>query len=85
VLVAFDSAWLITDREFGSALKTAQDRPVTPEALPGTFAELARLSLWAERSGVKESVCQAWFAYQQEQLFTRARTESKSFLPVQGK
>lgn len=84
VMIPMDNTWLITDAEFGAALAAAQDRPVTPEAVVGTLQELARLSLWAERSGVKEAVCQKWFAYHQEQLFMRARgeTESKSFLPV---
>jgi hypothetical protein len=86
VLVPFDRTWLITDKEFGAALAIAQDRPVTPEAVVGTLQELARLSLWAERSGVKEDVCQAWFAFHQEQLFMRARgdTDSKSFMSVLG-
>jgi hypothetical protein len=86
VMVPMESAWLITDTEFAAALARAHARPVTAEAMPDTLKELARLALWAERSGVKESICQDWYAHQQQRLFKQARgeTESKSFLTVLG-
>jgi hypothetical protein len=84
VLVPMESAWLITDAEFGRALDQLQARPCTPEAMTGTLRVLARLSLWAERSGVKEQICQNWFAYHQNLWVERARTESNSEKSVPG-
>ena len=57
------------------------DRPVTAEAAMGTLKELARLALWAERSGVKPTIAQNWFAYQQRCLWDRAQ-EQKPPAPV---
>jgi hypothetical protein len=73
VLTVFDQTWMILNNEFQTAVDAAWARPVTPEAAAGTIKELARLALWAERSGVKEVVAQNWFAYQQRCLWDRAQ------------
>ena len=73
VMIPFESAWLITDTEFAAALAQAHGKPVTPEAVADTLKELARLALWAERSGVKEQICQNWYAHQQQRLFDLAQ------------
>jgi hypothetical protein len=73
VLTVFDQTWMILNSEFQAAVDRAWARPVTAEAAPGTIKELARLALWAERSGVKETVAQNWFAYQQRCLWDRAQ------------
>ena len=73
VLAVFDQTWMILNSEFQAAIDAVQARPVTAEAAVGTIKELARLALWAERSGVKEVVAQNWFAYQQRCLWDRAQ------------
>ena len=73
VLTVFDQTWMILNNEFQKAVDAACARPVTPEAAVGTLQELARLALWAERSGVRPDIAQNWFAYQQRCLWDRAQ------------
>ena len=57
---AGDDVWMIGNAEFGQWLKAAHEltNPVDVQA------EMARLALIAERSGVRERECQQWFALQ---------------------
>ena len=74
VLIAMaDDTWLITNTEFGQALTQVQARPLTRESAADIVKELARLALWAERSGVRDDICQNWFAWQQQDLVDRAK------------
>jgi hypothetical protein len=69
-----DGMTMIMDREFGQALEAAQAAPWTPEAQ----TELARLALWAERSGVKEAVCQAWFYLELKKLHNNHKSQARA-------
>lgn len=57
---AGDDIWMIANTEFGEWLKAAHDmtNPVDVQA------EMARLALIAERSGMPERECQQWFSLQ---------------------
>jgi hypothetical protein len=55
-----DSVWMITNAEFADWVNAAHKLTQPTEAQQ----ELARLALIAERSGVPETQCQQWFAYQ---------------------
>jgi len=71
VLAVFDQTWMILNSEFQAAVDQAAARPLTRESAVGTVQELARLALWAERSGVRADIAQNWFAYQQRCLRDR--------------
>ena len=85
VMIPFESAWLITDTAFAKALNQVLARPITPEAMPDTLKELARLALWAERSGVKDQICQNWYAHQQQRLFDLAQGANTTSSPWEHK
>jgi len=57
---AGDDMWMISDADFGTWLEAAHaiDDPREVQA------EMARLALIAERSGMKEAECQQWFMLQ---------------------
>jgi hypothetical protein len=57
---AGDDMWMISDAEFGTWLAAAHElaHPIEVQA------EMARLALIAERSGIKEKECQQWFMLQ---------------------
>jgi len=57
---AGDDMWMISDAEFGSWLQAAHELD-DPDQVQ---AEMARLALIAERSGIKEKECQQWFMLQ---------------------
>lgn len=71
VLAVFDQTWMILNTEFQTAVDAAAARPLTRESAVVTIQELARLALWAERSGVRADIAQNWFAYQQRCLRDR--------------
>lgn len=57
-----DAMWIVDNAEFKAWTDAAQaNLDVTPAVIQREFA---RLALIAERSGVKESVCQEWFRTQ---------------------
>lgn len=57
---AGDDMWMIADAEFGSWLQAAHEIS-DPNQVQ---AEMARLALIAERSGLREAECQQWFMLQ---------------------
>ena len=65
--------WMILDTEFQTELDRLRARPVDKKTLEETILGLARMALWAERSGVKEAVAQNWFALQQRELHERVK------------
>ena len=65
--------WMILDTEFQQELDRLVAQPVDKKTLETTILGLARMALWAERSGVKEAVAQNWFALQQRELSDRIK------------
>ena len=65
--------WMILDTEFQAELDRLTAQPVDKKTLEATILALARMALWAERSGVKEAVAQNWFALQQRELHERVK------------
>jgi len=86
VLMVIDQTWMILNSEFQAAVSAAEARPLTRESAVGTVQELARLALWAERSGVRADIAQNWFAYQQRCLRDRIQisllTDEPAVLPT---
>ena len=65
--------WMILDTEFQAELDRLRARPVDKKTLEETILGLARMALWAERSGVSENIAQNWFALQQRELSDRIK------------
>ena len=65
--------WMILDTEFQAELDRLRARPVDKKTLEATILGLARMALWAERSGVSENIAQNWFALQQRELSDRIK------------
>jgi hypothetical protein len=65
--------WMILDTEFQAELDRLRSRALDRETLEGTIMGLARMALWAERSGVKDDVAQNWYALQQRELLDRIK------------
>ena len=81
VLAVFDRTWMILNNEFQDAVDAVHARPLTREAAMTTIQELARLALWAERSGVRTDIAQNWFAYQQRHLWDRIQDKLNNTEP----
>ena len=82
VLTVFDQTWMILDQDFQAELDRLQARALDKATLQGTLMGLARMALWAERSGVKEVVAQNWYAYQQRILSDRIKQAQNDAKPV---
>jgi len=78
VLIVYEQTWIMTNTEFAQAVADCRNRELTEAAMPGTIQEFARLALWAERSGVREDICQNWFHFQQRDLFERVRDQQQA-------
>ena len=74
--------WMILDPEFQAELAQLEARSLDPETLQGTIMGLARMALWAERSGVREATAQNWYAFQQRQLHDRIKQKQTDERPV---
>ena len=74
--------WMILDTEFQAELDRLTARPLDRATLQGTILGLARMALWAERSGVKDEIAQNWFALQQRELSDRIRLAELDARPV---
>lgn len=74
--------WMILNKNFQQELDRLQARALDPETLQGTIMGLARMALWAERSGVKEVVAQNWYAYQQRVLSDRIKQKQADERPL---
>jgi hypothetical protein len=74
--------WMILDTEFQAELSRLTALPVDRKTLETTILGLARMALWAERSGVKEAVAQNWFALQQRELADRVKLAQLDAKPL---
>ena len=74
--------WMILDTEFQAELDRLRARELDRETLQGTIMALARMALWAERSGVSEAVAQNWYALQQRELHDRIKQAQTDARPV---
>ena len=74
--------WMILDTEFQAELDRLKSRELDRETLQGTILGLARMALWAERSGVKEEIAQNWYALQQRELHDRIKQKQTDERPV---
>ena len=74
--------WMILDTEFQAELDRLKSRELDRETLQGTIMGLARMALWAERSGVKEEIAQNWYALQQRELHDRIKQKQTDERPV---
>ncbi len=74
--------WMILDTEFQAELDRLRSRELDRATLEGTILGLARMALWAERSGVKEEIAQNWYALQQRELHDRIRQAQTDARPV---
>jgi hypothetical protein len=74
--------WMILDTEFQSELTRLTARPVDRKTLETTILGLARMALWAERSGVREDMAQNWFALQQRELADRVKLAQLDAKPL---
>lgn len=74
--------WMILDTEFQAELDRLTARPLDRATLQGTILGLARMALWAERSGVRDEIAQNWFALQQRELSDRIRLAELDARPV---
>jgi hypothetical protein len=82
VLTVFDQMWMVLDADFQRELDRLHARDIDPKTLEGTIMGLARLALWAERSGVREDIAQNWYAYQQRILSDRIKQAQNDAKPV---
>ena len=74
--------WMILDTEFQAELDRLKSRELDQETLQGTILGLARMALWAERSGVKDEIAQNWYALQQRELHDRIKQAQTDARPV---
>jgi hypothetical protein len=74
--------WMILDTEFQAELDRLRSRELDRATLEGTIMGLARMALWAERSGVKEEIAQNWYALQQRELHDRIKQKQNDERPV---
>jgi hypothetical protein len=74
--------WMILDTEFQAELDRLRSRALDRHTLEGTIMGLARMALWAERSGVKEEIAQNWYALQQRELHDRIKQAQTDARPV---
>jgi hypothetical protein len=74
--------WMILDTEFQAELDRLRSRELDRATLEGTIMGLARMALWAERSGVKEEIAQNWYALQQRELHDRIKQAQTDARPV---
>lgn len=74
--------WMILDTEFQAELDRLRSRELDRATLEGTIMALARMALWAERSGVKEDIAQNWYALQQRELHDRIKQKQTDERPV---
>lgn len=74
--------WMILDTEFQAELDRLKSRELDRATLEGTILGLARMALWAERSGVKEEIAQNWYALQQRELHDRIKQAQTDARPV---
>ena len=74
--------WMILDTEFQAELDRLRSRALDRTTLEGTIMGLARMALWAERSGVKEDIAQNWYALQQRELHDRIKQKQTDERPV---
>jgi hypothetical protein len=74
--------WMILDTEFQAELDRLRARALDRATLEGTIMGLARMALWAERSGVKEEIAQNWYALQQRELHDRIKQAQTDARPV---
>jgi len=74
--------WMILNTEFQTELNRLVARPLDLDTLPGTIMGLARMALWAERSGVRDEIAQNWFALQQRELHDRIKQQQADARPL---
>jgi hypothetical protein len=74
--------WMILDTEFQAELDRVRARELDRDTLEGTIMGLARMALWAERSGVKEEIAQNWYALQQRELHDRIKQKQNDERPL---
>jgi hypothetical protein len=74
--------WMILDTDFQAELDRLKSRELDRATLQGTILGLARMALWAERSGVKEEIAQNWYALQQRELHDRIKQKQTDERPV---